>query len=81
MNIIDWYIIKKYLSSFVVMIALFIPIGIMVDMAEKIDKFKENEVPGQAILNYYLDFTGILETYCFPYSFFGGNMVYLKTGQ
>ena len=45
MKIIDWYIIKKYLSTFVVMILLFIPIGVMVDMAEKIDKFKENEVP------------------------------------
>ncbi len=53
----DWYIIKKYLSTFVVMILLFIPIGIMVDMAEKIDKFKENEVPTQAIFSYYLDFT------------------------
>jgi lipopolysaccharide export system permease protein len=57
MKIIVWYIIKKYLSTFVVMILLFIPIGVMVDMAEKIDKFKENEVPAEAILNYYLDFT------------------------
>ena len=57
MKIIDWYIIKKYLFTFVVMILLFIPIGIMVDMAEKIDKFKENEVPAVAILNYYIDFT------------------------
>ena len=66
MNIIDWYIIKKYLSSFVVMIALFIPVGIMVDMAEKIDKFKENEVPSQAILNYYLDFTWYFGNLLFP---------------
>jgi lipopolysaccharide export system permease protein len=66
MKIIDWYIIKKYLTTFVVMILLFIPIGIMVDMAEKIDKFKENEVPSGAILNYYLDFTWYFGNLLFP---------------
>ena len=48
------------------MILLFIPIGIMVDMAEKIDKFKENEVPSGAILNYYLDFTWYFGNLLFP---------------
>ena len=48
------------------MILLFIPIGIMVDMAEKIDKFKENEVPTQAIINYYLDFTWYFGNLLFP---------------
>ncbi len=66
MKIIDWYIIKKYLSTFVVMILVFIPIGIMVDMAEKIDKFKENEVPAKAIFNYYLDFTWYFGNLLFP---------------
>jgi len=66
MKIMDWYIIKKYLSTFVVMILLFIPIGIMVDMAEKIDKFKENEVPPQAIFSYYLDFTWYFGNLLFP---------------
>lgn len=66
MKIIDWYIIKKYLSTFAVMIMLFIPIGIMVDMAEKIDKFKENEVPADAILSYYLDFTWYFGNLLFP---------------
>lgn len=66
MKIIDWYIIKKYLFTFVVMILLFIPIGIMVDMAEKIDKFKENEVPAIAILYYYIDFTWYFGNLLFP---------------
>jgi lipopolysaccharide export system permease protein len=48
------------------MILLFIPIGIMVDMAEKIDKFKENEVPALAILNYYIDFTWYFGNLLFP---------------
>ena len=45
MKLIDFYIIKRYIGTFLVMILLFIPIGIMVDLAEKIDKFKEKEVP------------------------------------
>ena len=45
MNILDKYIIKNYLGTFFIMFGLFIPIGIMVDFAEKIDKFRENEVP------------------------------------
>ena len=53
---IDAYIIKRYLMTFFVMLLLFIPIGIMVDVAEKIDKFKENEVPFSEIVSYYIDF-------------------------
>ena len=43
MKLIDSYIIKRYLGTFFVMILLFIPIGIMVDLAEKIDKIKEKK--------------------------------------
>ena len=50
MKLIDLYIIKRYIGTFTVMILLFIPIGIMVDVAEKIDKFKEKEVPFVAII-------------------------------
>ena len=38
------------------MLLLFIPIGVMVDIAEKIDKFRENEVPTDKIIDYYVDF-------------------------
>ena len=66
MKLIDWYIIKRYLGTFFVMILLFIPIGIMVDIAEKIDKFKENEVPTNALLDYYIDFTWYFSNLLFP---------------
>ena len=66
MKLIDWYIIKRYLGTFFVMIVLFIPIGIMVDIAEKIDKFKENEVPINALLDYYIDFTWYFSNLLFP---------------
>ena len=66
MKIIDKYIIKKYLSTFFVMFGLFIPIGIMVDLAEKIDKFRENEVPGDLILSYYIDFVWYFGSQLYP---------------
>ena len=66
MKLIDLYIIKRYIGTFAVMILLFIPIGIMVDVAEKIDKFKEKEVPFSAILEYYIDFTWYFANLLFP---------------
>ena len=66
MKIIDKYIIKKYLSTFFVMFGLFIPIGIMVDFAEKIDKFRENEVPANLIFSYYTDFVWYFGSQLYP---------------
>ena len=66
MKILDLYIIKRYLMTFLVMLLMFVPIGVMVDMAEKIDKFKENEVPTTAIFEYYYDFTWFFGNLLFP---------------
>lgn len=63
---IDIYIIKRYLITFFVMLLLFIPIGIMVDVAEKIDKFKENEIPIAEIVAYYTDFMWYFGNMLFP---------------
>jgi|TARA_B100001094_G_scaffold152955_1_gene148010 lipopolysaccharide export system permease protein len=48
------------------MFGLFIPIGIMVDFAEKIDKFRENEVPGDLIFSYYIDFVWYFGSQLYP---------------
>lgn len=66
MKILDWYILKRYLSTFSVMLLLFIPIGIIVDLAEKIGKMIENEAPFGAIAKYYLDFTIYFANLLFP---------------
>ncbi|MFI2743968.1 LptF/LptG family permease [Zhouia sp. PK063] len=66
MKIIDWYILKRYLATFFVMILLFIPIGIMVDLSEKVDKMIDNEAPAGAIIQYYIDFTFYFANLLFP---------------
>ena len=66
MKILDLYIIKKYIGTFFIMLGLFIPIGIMVDIAEKIDKFRENEVPTEKIIDYYTDFIWYFANQLYP---------------
>ncbi|WP_298550651.1 LptF/LptG family permease [uncultured Algibacter sp.] len=66
MKILDWYILKRYLFTFSMMLLLFIPIGITVHLAEKIGKILENEVPINEVLVYFLDFTIYFAHLLFP---------------
>ncbi|WP_299437426.1 LptF/LptG family permease [uncultured Aquimarina sp.] len=66
MKILDWYILKRYLGTFFAMILLFIPIGIIVDLSEKIDNMLEHKVPFTAVVSYYLDFTVYFANLLFP---------------
>ena len=66
LTIIDKYILKRYLATFGVMILLFIPIGIVIDVSEKVNKMIENKVPFELIANYYLYFTIYFANFLFP---------------
>jgi len=66
MKILDWYILKRYLFTFLMMLLLFIPIAIMVHLAEKIGKIIDNEVPFDAVAEYLLNFTIYFATLLFP---------------
>ncbi|MCL6294777.1 LptF/LptG family permease [Jejuia spongiicola] len=66
MKILDWYILKRYLITFFMLLLLFIPIMITVHLAEKIGKILENEVPFNAVMVYLLDFTIYFTYLLFP---------------
>ncbi|WP_339713922.1 LptF/LptG family permease [uncultured Kriegella sp.] len=66
MTIIDKYILKRYLVTFGVMLLLFIPIGIMANLAEQIGKMIDNEAPVNEIIIYYLNFTIYIGSLLFP---------------
>ena len=66
MKILDWYILKRYLFTFFMMLLLFIPIGITVHLAEKIGKILDKEVPLNEVLFYLLDFTVYFANLLFP---------------
>lgn len=54
---LDWYIIKKFLGTYIFMIALIISIAVVFDINEKIDKFITNNATlGQIVFDYYLNF-------------------------
>jgi lipopolysaccharide export system permease protein len=66
LSILDKYILKKYLGTFGLLLLLFIPIGITVHLAEKIDKILDNEVPFNAVAIYFLEFTVYFANLLFP---------------
>ncbi len=66
LTIIDKYILKRYLTTFTVMLLLFIPIGIIVDVSEKINKILENKVPFDKVASYYVDFVIYFANLLFP---------------
>lgn len=66
LKIIDKYILKRYLATFAVMLLLFIPIGIVIDVSEKVNKMIENKVPFKEIAVYYFYFTIHFANFLFP---------------
>jgi len=66
MKILDWYILKRYLLTFFVMLLMFIPIGIVVDLSEKVDKMLDKKAPLSEILAYYGSFIIYYANILFP---------------
>lgn len=58
MRILDKYILKKYLGSFIFTLFILIPIAVAIDISEKIDKFLRhtNLSIGEIIEDYYVNF-------------------------
>jgi len=57
LSIIDWYIIKKFLGTYLLTIFLFIAIVIIIDVNQKFDDFIKNSASAHAIIfDYYLNF-------------------------
>lgn len=66
MTILDKYILKRYLLTFIVMLLLFIPIGIMAHLAEQIGKIQDNNAPLDEVLMYLVYFSIYIGNFLFP---------------
>lgn len=67
MKKIDWYILKKFLSTFFFAIMLFTLISVVVDISEKTDNFvKSNLSFTQIIMQYYIGFVPYIIAFLFP---------------
>ncbi len=58
MKIIDWYILKRFIMTFLFTLLILLPITVAIDVAEKIDKFLNNDYLTFEILvnDYYKNF-------------------------
>lgn len=56
MKILDKYILRKVLSTFFFVVLILVAIIVVIDIAEKMDKFSKNNLSTHVILGYYLDF-------------------------
>lgn len=58
MRILDWYILKRYLVTFLFTLLILIPIAVAIDVAEKVDNFLEHANLGLAeiVNDYYVNF-------------------------
>lgn len=57
MNIIDRYIIKKYLGTFVFTMAIFTVVAVIFDISERMDDFLKNHAPlSKIVFEYYAGF-------------------------
>ena len=56
-KILDWYIIKKFIGTYIYSIMLIVSISIVFDINENLAKFSESHAPLRAIVfDYYLNF-------------------------
>lgn len=67
MKKIDWYILKKFLITFIFCLLMFTVVAVAVDSSEKMDDFvKANMNFRQAIREYYLGFVPYIWSLLFP---------------
>jgi lipopolysaccharide export system permease protein len=67
MKKIDWYILKKLLSTFFFAIMLFTVISVVVDISEKTDDFVKSGLSfTQIIMQYYIGFIPYIIAFLFP---------------
>lgn len=66
-KIIDLYIIRKFLGTFLFSLALILAIAVVFDLSEKLDNFMEHEAPWQAVIfDYYFNFIPFFATLFAP---------------
>ena len=62
MKILDYYILKKFLKTYVFAVFLIVLIVMVIDYTEKIDDFIRKQAPMHAIIfDYYLNFNEIIK--------------------
>lgn len=56
LKILDWYILKRFLSTFFFVVLILLAVITVIDLTEKMDKFAKAQLKAGQIAGYYLDF-------------------------
>lgn len=68
MKILDWYILRKYLGTFVFIMALLLGITVVIDLSEKIDNLLSNHAPVKAVIfGFYVYFLPYITSLIGPF--------------
>lgn len=68
MKKLDWYILKKFLGTFVFIMVLLLSITIVIDLSEKIDAFVDNHATTKVIIwDYYIYFIPFITSMIGPF--------------
>lgn len=66
MKKLDWYIVKKFLSTFFFAIMILAVISCVIDYSEKVDNIVSKKAPFMVVLNYYKNFVPHITALLFP---------------
>jgi lipopolysaccharide export system permease protein len=67
MKILDWYILRRFLSTYIFVVLVIVLIVCVIDYTEKIDDFIKHQAPTSKIfLDYYLNFIPYWANYISP---------------
>jgi lipopolysaccharide export system permease protein len=68
MKKLDWYILRKFLGTFVFIMALLLGITVVIDLSEKIDNLVENHAPVKAVIfQFYVYFIPYITSLIGPF--------------
>ncbi len=67
MKLLDWYILKRFLQTYIFVVAVIVLVVVMIDYTEKIEDFRKHNAPTNAVLfDYYLNFIPYWANYISP---------------
>lgn len=67
MKLLDWYILKRFLQTYLFVVAVIVLVVVMIDYTEKIEDFRKHNAPNSAVLfDYYLNFIPYWANYISP---------------
>ena len=70
MKLIDRYILRQFLSTYVFVVLILLAITTVIDMTDKMDKFAKAQVTAGQIMKYYLDYIPWIASLVTPITIF-----------